>query len=234
MKTITDPALMKAFNQAVAAPAESSLSFIDAILAERPDLRGQNVFVPKQGFFAHTVIIGDEVFKGPRLAEGIDYFKTEIDNLREMEGKGLPVPQLTCVGESRVFFGMKRSPGVMMGNKLDGNFTTEEQRQLAADVVDFVIRMAKALPRDKGAFVIHDDLHGENILIDEQTKRFASVIDFGKVKTCTRGEWQPHHIFPPAFAQLLKEEYARHKNELPDKATPPPAPRDRWSRSKYR
>src|ERR1035437_2321952 len=105
--------IKEAFYRAGAKPeGPSGIDFLEAILRERPDLRGQQVYFPGQGQKAHTVIIGDEVFKGPKQLHGEcrDDFDTECRVLKELEGSGLPIPRITTVGKDFLFFGMTKTP----------------------------------------------------------------------------------------------------------------------------
>ncbi len=98
--------LMRAFCRAAAKPEGlSSNDFVEAILDECPDFQGKPVYVPEQGLFGHTVFIGDKVFKGPCVMGAGDEkaHDEECGILQSLEGKGLPVPRVTCVGK-RAFF----------------------------------------------------------------------------------------------------------------------------------
>ena len=46
------------------------------------------VYYPQQGMAGHTIIIGNEVFKGPARAELVEKFDEEPHNLKDLEGKG--------------------------------------------------------------------------------------------------------------------------------------------------
>ncbi|MDE2336984.1 MAG: phosphotransferase [Alphaproteobacteria bacterium] len=210
--------ITKAFNKAGAKPAgESGIDLLDAILHERPDLQRQNAYFPAQGQKGHTIIIGNEVFKGPRQISGEcrDDFETECKVLKDLENSGLPVPKLTTVGKEHFFLGMTRVPGVQMGHDL----TMDQQRALAKELIDFVVGMAKALPLQNGKFATHDDLWYANIMVDPETKHLTGVIDFGKVKYITANEWKPMYDFSGTpFQKLLQDEFDRRKHELPGAA----------------
>lgn len=220
------PVLMirQAFSRAAAKPEGSSgTDFLEAILEERPDLRGQMAYFPgerpdadghAQGGAAHTIFIGDEVFKAPKCAEWTPHCDAECKILQQMEGKGLPVPKLTYVGKKAFFFGMTRMPGVNLSSFEERQFTREEMHMLAGDIADFVIGMAQAFPlREDGKFMAHEDLHVGNILVNPQTKRLSGIIDFGSVN---------YNYYPvpcPLLDGDLKRffdiEYKRRKKQIP-------------------
>ncbi len=206
--------IAKAFNRAGAKPeGPSGTDLLEAIFQERPDLKDQNVYFPSQGQKGYTIIIGDEVFKGPRQITGEcrDDFETECKVLRELENSGLPVPKLTTIGKEHFFLGMTRVPGVQMGHDL----TMNQQRVLAKELIDFVVGMAKALPVKDGKFAAHDDLWYANIMVDPETKHLTGVIDFGKVKYITAKEWKPMFDFSGTpFEKLLQDEFDRRKGDL--------------------
>ena len=215
--------ICQAFNRSGARPKGSSGNdFLGAILRERPDLQGQTAYFPEQGIEAHTVFIGDEVFKGPLDDDwGTYFFDREHVFLKSLEGHDLPIPKVTCVGEETYFFGMSRMRGVMLGENFDSWMTPDGRRTLAQDLVAFVMRLANALPMQEGKFAAHRDLHYDNILIDPETKRFSAVIDFGRFGYVDKNEWKPHEDFPPSFIKMFLDEFNARKSELPD---PPPAP----------
>src|SRR5690349_12275395 len=93
------------FAKAVAKAEEMTKeSFLEAILAERPDLQGKEYFFPHQGLCSHVVIIGDEVFKTARVdkedqnadaharRERIKTILRERDILKKLDSKQMPVP----------------------------------------------------------------------------------------------------------------------------------------------
>ena len=214
--------IRKAFKRAAIKPeGTSGVDFVEAILRERPDLRGQPVSFPTFGAVAHTVFIGNEVFKGPKEDWGIPGFDREYKVLQKLDGKGLPVPKVTCVGKEFIFFGMTRMPGVPLGKDFCDRLTGEEQRALARDIAGFMIDMALALPARNGEFALHKDLQYHNILIDPDTKRLSAIIDFGKADG---GDYAPKdslpdHIRPcmgEPFIKMCREEFALRKSELPD------------------
>lgn len=215
--------IREAFNRAGAKPEGSSnIDFLEAILLERPDLAGQTAYFPGQGQKGHVVIIGNEVFKGPQRLKGEprNDFETECKYLREMEGKGLPVPTITTVGKDFIFIGMTKAPGVLMGGGFEHDLTTEQQEQLAKDLIGFVISMAHALPTQGGKYAMHDDLWYNNIFIDPETKRLSGVIDFGKVVHKKASDWKPMFDFDGTdFSDMLRREFDNRKAELPEENT---------------
>lgn len=216
--------LREAFKRAAAKEeGPSGIDILEAILRERPDLQGQPAVFPGQGQKAHTIIIGDEVFKGPRHPEGeyLDDFNTECRYLKELEGSSLPIPRITTVGKDFLFVGMTKAPGIEMPSVFSSSLTAEQERLLAKDLIEFVVRMAHALPMQEGKFAMHDDLWNANILIDPETKRLTGVIDFGKVAYKTADEWKPMYDFDgSAFATMMQEEFDRRRAELPGAMTP--------------
>jgi hypothetical protein len=213
--------IRQAFAKAGAKPeGASGIDFVEAVLRERPDLKDKTAVFPGQGQKGHTVIIGDEVFKGPRQSTGecMDDFITECKTLKALEGKSLTaaVPAMTTEGKDFLFFGMTRVPGVMMGGDYGAKLTREEQLALAKDLVNFTIELAHALPVQNGKFAMHDDLYYNNIFIDPGTKRLSGVIDFGIVAYKTAAEWQPVSDFRGTeFGKMMQEEFNRRKADLP-------------------
>lgn len=220
-----------AFSRAAAKPEGSGgIGFLEAILRERPDLRGKTAYFPAQGNRAHTVFIGNEVFKGPNGLLKSVFFDEEHQVLKQLEGKGLPVPKVTCVGKEAVFFGMTRLPGVELGADFRDRLTVDEQCVLAKDLVNFLVGMACALPVQERLFAVHDDLHAGNILIDPETKRLSAVIDFGFVTYAPKDSLFEYVKAGPVavlagdvFNQTLRDEYELRKAGLPDAHPPAPA-----------
>lgn len=209
---------MKAFARAAETRRKSAgTDFVEAILHERPDLAGKDIYRPVQGDHAHVVFIGDEVFKAPYSPDGEAWLDNEIQILKWMEGKGLPVPQVTYAGKEFMFFGMTRVPGVTLGLHFSDWLKPDELKVLACDIIDFTIKMAKALPqRENGAFVMHEDLHANNILIDPKTKKFSGVIDFESVAYRQKKDWHYHSMFREPIGIVLEAEFERRKSEIPD------------------
>lgn len=225
---------VQAFSKAAAKRQRTSGNeFLDAILRERKDLRKKQkqgqlmAYYPQQGMAGHTIIIGNEVFKGPARAELVEKFDEEAHNLKDLEGKGLPIPRVTCVGKKSVFFGMTRMDGIELGYDIERSLTLAQQRLLAQDIADFIVGLADALPPQGKLFAMHWDLKGENILIDPETKRLKGIVDFGNIKysekeNLTDGFWVPEGrgTMPQHFMSMLHEEYNLRKAEIPD--SPPP------------
>ncbi len=230
--------IMKAFARAAAKREGSSGNdFLEWILCERPDLKDKidagelTAYFPRQGMAGHTVIIGDEVFKGPARKELIKKFDEEPYLLKRLEQSDLPVPRVTCTGKDTVFFGMTRLPGVPLGYNVETRLTHEEQRLLAKDIVNFIVGLAHSLPSHGKLFAMHWDLKGENILIDQETKRLTGIVDFGNIKYdvkehLTQGFWVPATLgtMPLNFLKMLEEEYNHRKDEIPDMTAAIPAP----------
>ncbi|MBI1214494.1 MAG: protein kinase [Alphaproteobacteria bacterium] len=212
--------LRQAFTRAARKDGAEDVGFLDAVLRERPDLQGQPHSFPSEGQKGHTVIIGEEVFKGPKQRSGacMDDFMTECRTLKALDGKKITaaVPRITSEGRDFLFFGMTRVPGVTMGGDYSTKLSREEQAALAKDIVNFTIEFARAMPPQGGKFAVHDDLYYNNILIDPETKRLAGVIDFGIVAYKTADEWQPVSDFKGRpFGDMLQDEFNRRKDEFP-------------------
>ena len=171
--------MMHAFTRSAAKPKGwSGNDFHEAVIAERPDLQGQTAYIAGRGAFGFAIFIGGEVFKMPLSRDTLAYFDREIETLRKLEGKGLPVPRVTCVGEKAHFFGMTRMPGVRL-TLIAQKMTRDEKLALAEDIAGVIIGLAKAVPPVDGKYFYHDDLNSGNVLVDPQTKRLTAVIDFG-------------------------------------------------------
>jgi len=172
---------MKAYSR-YAAEKKKDVNFIDAILSEQPHLKHKKVVVPRQGGLSHTLFIGNEVYKGPSYFAEIDAIDEEISVLKKLSGKGLPVPEVTCQGRDAIYFGMTRIKGIPLHQcKLE--ISAKQRAQLAEEVVDAMIGIAEALPRENGKYTVHNDLNDTNILLDPKTFRLAGIIDFGQMTT---------------------------------------------------
>ncbi len=171
--------IMPTFSRAAAKPVKwSGNDFAGAVLRERDDLAAETVYLPEQGGCAHAILIGKEFFKGPQSLRDLENFDREADVLQALEGKGLPVPEVTCRGKDTVFYGMTRMPGVEL-DQISHALSAEEMRILAEDIAGFVIALALALPSKDGTYACHGDLSTRNILVNPQTRRLSAVIDFG-------------------------------------------------------
>jgi len=222
--------LMQAFARAAARPeGTSGNDFLEAILRERDDLREKinsgelTAYVPEHGNGAHTLIIGDEIFKAPRVLDIFNSFDKEVALLKKMGKNGLAVPEVICTGEQSVFVGMKLVPGVELDSVLD-TMTREELAVLSTDIVNFIIGMANSDPNENG-FPHHMDLHERNVIVDPQTKKLMAVIDFGDVKhepklvlgqtLLAKGRILPGSP-EKSLIQMIREEYALRKDEISD------------------
>lgn len=234
---------MEAFNKAgKKAEGMGQNAFLEAVLLERPDLQGKPEKFPTQGQKGHVVIIGDEVFKAPNRATGesMDDYNTELATLKALEGSDITaaVPKITTEGKDFLLFGMTRVPGVTMGYDYGAKLSKSEQRQLAKDIINFIIELAQALPQKNGKFAMHDDLYYNNIMIDPETKRLSGVIDFGIIKHKKVSEWEPMFDFKGTpFFDMLRDEFDKRKHELTGDAAPasavPRFARNLWSRVSF-
>lgn len=196
---------------------EGMNAFIAEIAAERPDLAGQPVYVPAQGRLGHALIIGDEVFKGPRRADLRASFSEEPDVLQALAGAGLPIPRVTYRAREGVFYAMTRVPGVALAAIYD-EMSTDERNRLAEDLADFVIRMAGALPGKSGKYAVHGDLTRDNILIDPATRRLSGIIDFGCVLHLPRNNLCEMFSVAEDLSQRISRAYYSRREELPEDA----------------
>lgn len=193
-----------------------SVPLQDAILAERPDLRGQPIKSHSSGFGALVISIGKEVFKAATSMETFSKLGAEVWILRKMRGHGLPVPRVTYLGKRAPFFGMTRLPGVELRSFGDGMIDKWKRNRLACELADALIKIAKIFPRNDGyTYFSHNDLHGGNVLVDPKTLRLTGIIDFEGLgvyrKTTARPLGAPDEAlrlaFKEAFGRRLHKEY---------------------------
>lgn len=157
------------------------IDLLEAVLRERPDLRGQPVVSSPQGSLSHVFFIGDEAFKGPEDTFSIPDIRKEVTLLHQLKDADLPIPRLTCVGRDAVFMGMTRMKGEPL-YKHSRALSAGQWGRLMKSLADAILCMAKMLPKnDKEDFFLHSDLSPGNILVDPETKRLTGVIDFGFV-----------------------------------------------------
>lgn len=104
----------KVFNAAAASSSDpfSVEGVITHIIQMRPDLADATFYVPSHGLTALTVMTENEVFKMGKSVSYLPYMQKEVQVLQSMQGKGFPVPQVTCQGEN--IFGMTRMQGVVL------------------------------------------------------------------------------------------------------------------------
>ncbi len=146
--------MKNSFKSASAKPTgKTDRECLDAILRERPDLRGKPAYFPEQGYSAHTVIIGNEVFKTARTdSRDVAYLESlvlaighEYTILRYLQGKELPVAEATCKGQDAVFFGMTRVKGIKLDQAAIDMMTEREKRQVAKDIAEFMAKLSRAI-----------------------------------------------------------------------------------------
>lgn len=211
--------------------AESSrLALISAIEHARPDLKGQTFYCPG-GHTSIVIACADEVFKGLAPEQDYQAIKIERERLIFLQGKGVPVPEVTFADKWDYFFGMKKIYGVTADAFFE-KMTPDEKSNLATDIAQFMLALDAAyqsvpeqmlhLPEARrtdpvifpqnavkafsdqriqevlGAdvdfvyreieayfqripsrpmIVAHCDMHKDNVLIDEGTRRLTGVID---------------------------------------------------------
>jgi aminoglycoside phosphotransferase (APT) family kinase protein len=136
-------------------------TFLEAILEERQDLkkkvkRGKlEPDVPGRGYSAYTVILGDEVFKtaqadGWRDVEMKDLvlgIERERNLLQYLQGKGLPVPEVTYTGKNLLFYGMTKLPGELLTRYDVEGLPADDKQALAKQLAGFCAGLANAVPQ---------------------------------------------------------------------------------------
>lgn len=203
--------------------AATGNEFLESILAERPDLRDQPVYFPTQGAIAHTVFIGDEVFKGPLWkGDAFSSFNKDIECLKPLQGKGIDVvPKITSIGTKSAFFSMTRMKGVVLADVLK-DLSQDEKRALAKDIVAFFIDLAKALPTENGKYARHGDMQPGNVMIDPETKKLTGIIDFGFFEHHARDDLGKLPLRTrlcygrSGLVEMIEEEFAAQKEALPN------------------
>ncbi len=235
MKPYNRKQLMKVFSRAAGKPELSGGDFLDAILRERPDLKGKTAYAPQQGAFAYTLVFENEVFKAPRrpwhirnMKKYVREFDREADVLQALEGKGLPVPRVTCRGRHAVFYGMTRIKGAPLESLYD-KLSQDELQTLAGQVADFVVAMARKLPRSKdGLYAMQGDLKEANILINPKTKKLTGIVDFGLTCYVTKDDLTARWTRNLPFREMINAALAEKKSVLPDS---PPTVKSRYAPS---
>ena len=181
---------------------------------ERPDLNGKMAYFPEQGAHGQVVIIGDEIFKTPILAGDAQAFRQEYEVLRQLQDKGLPVPEVTCVGENAPFYGMKRVPGVAVDSVL-ARMTPMQQEALGKDLADFSINMARILPSDNGRIPVHLDMNAGNVFVDPGTKKLTALIDFGGIAYIPKDGIAICPCVNTSIRQTFLQQFNNRKDEIP-------------------
>lgn len=120
--------------------------YIDTILNEHPDLRGQHVSYPEQqGGCAKTLFIGNYVFKCASNPHQGSMLVLETQILRDLKRStrtlGVGIPHITHDSAHHLYFGMTRLNGNHfhgdIANKLSPAEQAEYAKALARFVVDF-------------------------------------------------------------------------------------------------
>ena len=107
--------------------------------------------------------------------------------------------------------------------------TPDQRRVIAADIADFIVGMAAALPMRDGCYARHADLHMGNILLDPRTKMLSGIVDFGEIEYRAKsylGLTSNH-----GFNKIIAMEYALREDRLPDTPAankPAKGPRAAW------
>lgn len=150
--------IRKAF-RASAARSNASVSIatmIDDIVAVRPDLKDEMFYIPAHGITSLTVMTVREVFKAPKTSGFKAYLKREYERLQALQGKGLPIPVVTCVGDDMAFYGMTRLPGVWASEVVD-KMNKQKREKLGKAIGTFMHVVADTFSRPP-----HDDWHYES------------------------------------------------------------------------
>ena len=234
---------MHDFSSAAAEQDGSSKNdFLDAILRERPDLRHELAYFPGQGRRAHTVFIGDEVFKTPKEWYGFN-FDEEYATLQRLEGQGLPVPEVTCVGKEFVFYGMTRLPGNMLTWDALEEMGHKARMDLAKEIAAFCVKLSEAVSEadarnleamapkgyahDDERYFMHADLAGRNVLYDPVTKKLSGIVDFGGSRFTDLNDGfvnvRDDEQYPEDFKEEIFAEYKRLLHAKPERKAPAPA-----------
>lgn len=125
---------------------------LEAVLAERPDLKGRPYHSPEEGSSADVIVFNDdgEVFKVRKsgTAAGL---KQEIGILKHLEDRDLPAPRLTTVTSDGSMFGMTKTSGVCLSPERLAAMTQNEQQAIARDIADFIYKMAQGFTHKDAA-----------------------------------------------------------------------------------
>jgi hypothetical protein len=149
---------------AFARPGQTAApTLIEAILDERPDLRGKNISAPWQGQCAYTVFIGGEVFKGS-LSPAAKSLQEEWRYLFLLEKGGVRhSPRLTCIGKKAHFFGMPYQKGKAF-NKW--KLMPGQKEAFGAQIAEFCHDTNRALMRAKEFNKQADQIRRQSTLPD--------------------------------------------------------------------
>lgn len=208
----------------VAKKWQDTPGFLQAILEAWPELKSKYASQPEQGKRGRVLMIGDEVFKIPARHremmhpdEGIEDFNTERNTLKAMEENGMDgVPRITREKEDILLLGMTRLSGRTLPYGFEKTPNQKQMETFSNDLIDFIVRLAHALPMRNGKFAVHKDLRHANILVDPKTLRLTGVVDFGQMGYATADKWAPHwHFQGTKYYDFLVEAFARRKKDLP-------------------
>lgn len=143
----------KAFAK-TASPVSGALTLHEAVVRELPHLKDIPVIDPQRGENSHTLIIGDQVFKGLRHAHLDQLFQREITLLRHLQERGLKTPEVTYEGVEAYFFAMKRMEGVSPTYAAINALSGSDLRTFADSVGAFHAGLAAsmALPEAQALF----------------------------------------------------------------------------------
>lgn len=109
-------------------------TMVDAIKAQRRDLKRKTFYVASHGNSSMTLLAGDEVFKSGRYHGCWDYaVEKEQYVLPLLENLDMPVPKLTTVGNGTQFIGMTKMPGTPL-SRVFNDLSQKERNRLAFDI----------------------------------------------------------------------------------------------------
>ncbi len=131
------------FNLVVIKNAERLREFAREIVRLRPDLAHATLTQPERGLASAVLMTEREVFKGSLRDHGRAKIDLEWRILTMLQGKGLPVPEVTCAAADGSFFGMTKLDGIMLESvftELDG----AAQAAIASQVADIMTGIRKA------------------------------------------------------------------------------------------
>jgi hypothetical protein len=180
-------------------PFQNGERDIAQILEHRPDLDGQEFFVPVRDFsMARIYLAGDEVIKMPLTFDNLDAATLDSESTRLSDeiyvqkylyDFGLPVPEVTFVAPGDAFFSMKKVDGIAaegVVSKKDPDIAYElgafHARVAMASLSETFNREALAC-YDFSGYVPEDfSVQASSVMADESMKKFfADHPDVGQL-----------------------------------------------------